>query len=62
MHVEALMENENSDDEKSIDGYNTVRADRNRHGDSVLIFISKIFIHSHFRGDKLELLTVLVSS
>ena len=30
--VESWMENEISDDEMSIDGYNVVRADRNRHG------------------------------
>ena len=50
--VESWMENEISDYEISIDGYNVVRADRNRHGGGVLIFISKIFIHRIiFRGD-----------
>jgi len=33
-----------SDYEISIDGYNTVRTYRNRHGGGVLIFISK-FLH-----------------
>ena len=62
--VESWMENEISDDEISIDGYNVVRADRNRHGGGVLIFISKIFIHRViFRGDhELELLIVSVSN
>ena len=62
--VESWMENEISDDEISIDGYNVVRADRNRHGGCVLIFISKIFIHRIFyRGDhELKLLIVSVSN
>ena len=57
--VESWMENE-----ISIDGYNVVRADRNRHGGGVLIFISKFFIHRViFRGDhELELLIVSVSN
>ena len=36
--VESWMENEIYDNEMSIDGYNIVRADRNRHGGGVLIF------------------------
>ena len=62
--VESWMENVISDDEISIDGYNVVRADRNRHGVGVLIFISKIFIHRIiFRGDhELKLLIVSVSN
>ena len=35
--LESWMENEISDDKISIDGYNTVRADRNKHGGGVLI-------------------------
>ena len=46
-----------SDDEISIDGYNVVRADRNRHGGGVLIFISNIFIHIELFLEVTRLLT-----
>ena len=34
--------NEISDDEITIDGYNVVMADRNRHGGGVLIYLYKL--------------------
>ena len=55
------MENEISDAEIA---YDVVRADRNRHGGGVLIYINKTFIHRViFGGDhELELLIVSVSN
>ena len=62
--VESWMENEISDAEIAINGYDVIRADRNRHGGGVLIYINKTFIHRViFRGDhELELLIVSVSN
>ena len=61
--VESWMENEISDAEIAINGYDVIRADRNRHGGGVLIYINKTFIHRViFRGDhELKLLIVSVT-
>lgn len=62
--VESWLEHEIHNDEVSIDGYDVVRSDRNRHGGGVLIYISKALTYKVlYSGDhELELLVISVSN
>ena len=61
--VETWLDESIQDSELSIENYNLVRLDRNRHGGGVLIYVIKSLSHNHvFSGSPdLELLVLSVN-